>query len=327
MFGNKEGWIISAIIVALMGWLLFSIGRLEPMSRPSGQFTNLRDPVKLPVAPDEALPGVMTQDRDAGEQYWQAVELYKKFPAGYKFNPKEVDNASNLPAVRLLVEARNAKRATLFLDRPKVLVNYGEQSKDLELLGNIGLFANSIGSYYVLRKSDAERAEPLLQAAFSLGAKLFDERVSYEEMFEGLKLMRSAAAAMAEMEKARGNPARADAIRRFDHDAGAYEAAFLKPLEDKVMSVGGADVGRHAGDVFELALHNPDRMWRAEALLKVGRMKFERGASASDQVWAKRLLSEPQRMGIPDLTQDKDPAVKHAATIARDLTSLGQINY
>jgi hypothetical protein len=298
------------------------------MSGPSGQFVNLRDPIKLPVSPDEALPDLLTQDRDAGEQYWQAVELYRKFPTGYKtFNPKEVDKAAGLPAVRLVVEARTAKRATLFLDRAKQLVNYGEPSTDLQVMANLGQFATSIGHYYVSRKSDARSARPLLEAAFSLGAKLYEERVSHEELLEGLKLMRGAAASLAELEKAEGVADRAAALKRFDNEAGGYYATMIQPLEAKVMSVGGGDVRRHAGDVFELALHNPDRMWRTEALLKVGRMKFEKGASASDQVWAKRLLSEPQRLGAPDFTQDPDPAVRHAATIARDLTSLGQINY
>ena len=86
--------------------------------------------------------------------------------------------------------------------------------------------------------------------------------------------------------------ARGKALANFDNEAAAYDATVVRPPYAKVTSLGGADVRRHAGGVFELAMHNPDRMWRTEALLKVGRMKFEKGGTASDQIWAALLSLE-----------------------------------
>jgi hypothetical protein len=328
MFGNKEGWILSAVIVGLMGWMLLKMGRLEPMSEPSGQFSNLREPIKLPVAPADALPGVMTADRDAGDDYWKAVELYRQFPTDYKkFEPKNLAKVTRLPALNVLLDAAPAKKASIFIKRPALLVNYKSTSPELQVLADLGQLAASIGHYYATKGADEKLAERYLNAAFSLGAKLYDERVTHEELLEGIKLMRGATASLRVLEKGRGNAAREQALAKFDNETSAYYSTEVQPLYGKVVAVGGADVRRYAGDVFDLAMHSPERMWRTEAFLKVGRMKSEKGGSRSDQIWAKRLLTQPQRLGVPDATKDADPAVSHAATVARDLSGLSQVAY
>src|SRR5687768_9998258 len=119
MWGNKEGWLISLVLAALMGWWMWGLTKVSDIARPSGQFKNLREPIALPVKPEDALPGVMTEDRDAGNLYWKAIELYIADPEPYdKSTPKYVDRLDQLEAVRLLVEAAPAKDATIFARKP-----------------------------------------------------------------------------------------------------------------------------------------------------------------------------------------------------------------
>ena len=51
----------------LMGWMIWSSATSRRLAKPSGQFKNLAEPIKLPVAPAERCPDVMTEDRDAGD--------------------------------------------------------------------------------------------------------------------------------------------------------------------------------------------------------------------------------------------------------------------
>src|SRR5688572_19147247 len=76
MLGNKVGWLMSVLIALATGWIIVTFGRAPAIARPSGQFANLTAPIKLPVAPAEALPNVMTEGRDAGQEYRAAIQAY-----------------------------------------------------------------------------------------------------------------------------------------------------------------------------------------------------------------------------------------------------------
>jgi hypothetical protein len=72
-------------------------------------------------------------------------------------------------------------------------------------------------------------------------------------------------------------------------------------------------IGTYAGDVFAFAARSTERMWRVEAILSMGRMRFNIGAGRrSDQLAAGRLLAQ--------FITDPDPAVGAAARQARALT-------
>jgi hypothetical protein len=69
----------------------------------------------------------------------------------------------------------------------------------------------------------------------------------------------------------------------------------------------------YGGDIHKLAAKSDsiDKMWRVEAIMALGRMKFNTHARG-DQVWAKRYLKQYR--------EDPDPAIKHAAQLADELT-------
>ena len=74
-------------------------------------------------------------------------------------------------------------------------------------------------------------------------------------------------------------------------------------------------IRQHTGDIFEIANRSQERMWRVEAILKLGRMKFDVGGNRGrfgDQAGAKRYLKSR--------VSDPDPFIKTAAKAAKDLT-------
>jgi len=323
MWGNKPGWFLSAIILAVMVWMLWAFGRPEGISKPSGQFTNLNEPIKLPVSPVETLPGVMTEDRDAEALYLQAIRIYQENPRGYQqFEVKNTDRIPNLRALVFIVEGTSAKREKVFSATPATLVNYHFPWAELDALTNLGQLVNSIGHYYVVSPKNAneELARKYLNAGFSLGVKLYEERLVHSEMLSGIKLMQGSADSLRELAKRKGDTSREQALKRFSDQTTNYYTTKIQPLYQKVVSASRMDVGANAGDVFELARHNPDRMWRVEAILKVGRYKFD-ATRRGDQLGANRMLSEnPAQFGYDDWTKSDDPAVATAAKAAKDLT-------
>jgi hypothetical protein len=68
------------------------------------------------------------------------------------------------------------------------------------------------------------------------------------------------------------------------------------------------------GDIFEIARSGREPMWRTEAILKLGRMRWMKGVKYGDQRGANQVLTE--LAGRTDLP----PNVKAAAVAARDLT-------
>jgi hypothetical protein len=322
MYGNKEGWVMSVAIVAVVGLMLwkFELLTVPSIARPSGQFKNLREPIALPVKPEDALAGVMTEPRDAGDLYWEAIKLYQESPETYdKPQPKYTDRLGELKAVDLLVQATGAKDATIFLRKPELLVNYRYPWPEMDALFKLGIVANSIAFSFQARGDEAQ-TKKYAHACFALGAKMYTERLTHGELDAGLKLMQTAGDTLKTLAKKQGDKAEQDKWQRFGDATSEYYKSKVQKLYQVVMSAGMIHIGGNAGDVFELAQHNEDRMWKVESLLKVGRYKFN-AARKGDQVGAERMLSDdPVRYGYQDWTKSPDPAVKAAALAAKKLT-------
>jgi hypothetical protein len=334
MWGSKEGWLISAIIAGLMGWLIWTMGQVGKPSPPSGDFPQLTARIEVPIKPESVVP-IFTESRDAGDEYWQAVSEYlaKKDIYDNFFAPKEpkfsrLDKLSTVePAMKLLLQATAATEAKIFIRKPQLLVNYEYPYPELKALYTLGRIAGQIGLAYSSR-GEWDEAERYYNAEFSLGKNLFDERINASELFEGVSLMREAVLYLSGVARKRNDQARKAQLETFDQQLKGWHESKVNKLTKAVISLETSDIKRHAGDVFLLATSSPERMWRVEALLKVGRLKFNAGPqnerqSYVNQVWATRYLTQPARVGMPDPTQDPDPAVRLAAQLARDLTVEG----
>jgi hypothetical protein len=328
MWGNKVGWILSVFIVGLFGWLLLKLSSVGAPTPPSGEFPYLLSKLDLPSKPEAAVP-IFTEQTDAGDRYWKALRLYLENKPTYDnfFTPKQknfsrVDNLEIVePAMEQLVLGSKATEAKIFMREPQLLVNYRYPYPELDALYTLGRIAGQIGLSFAAkdRFDDAERYH---NAEFALGKRLYDERINVSEMSIGIQLLREATLNLSRLAQRRGDSARKAQLDAFDGSLKSFYDTRIERLSRVVPGIGGQDIRVHAGDVFALASESPDRMWRVEALLKTGRYKYNAG-SYWDQLWAKRFLTEPARVGKSDPTKHEDPAVRMAAELARDLTLEG----
>ena len=312
MWGNLQGWIIATLLLlAMIGglWWVEQRAAVSPATDFGRSSENLAA-LQLPVRPQSVVR--MGRDADAGAIYRQALSAYDADPKLYQ---RLIERPSNyrgerLEAMQLIIEAAPCSRMRLFADRPERLINYDNEHPDLELLQALGHLCNQIG----LRTNDATEAMRHYEGAFSLGSKLFDERIASAELLAGLALMGEAARGIEQSAATLGDVARAKAAREFERARQQYYNERIEPMLRVLRSIDARVVGRHAGDVYHIASHARERLWRVEATLALGRMRFfiGEGASPGNQRGAMRALQV--------LSQDADPLVRLAADAAISLT-------
>jgi tetratricopeptide (TPR) repeat protein len=304
MWGNALGWTISLLIVAATATGLALLERHLADVTPTTDL--VRDPatlapVALPVAPDSVV--APSDACDAGPIYRQAIErvladadAYERF-AG---DGRTSDEARSLGALDLLLSARPCAHMSLFTAAPGEVVNYGMQPQ-LRALRMCGLCAVRLG-LLLNREGKPDEAMKQFEAAFALGARLYEERLVLDELLVGLELMSAAARAMV------GGNAQA---RSFLTGLQEFDRARLQPLRRAIGSIDPGVIATHSGDVFHIARHAKERMWRVEAILKLGRMRYN-AARLADQQAAERALDE--------LRDDPDAVIRAAANAAKNLS-------
>jgi hypothetical protein len=308
MWGNRLGWSIAAgIVVVTVGFLLWVSISAQDVS-PRTDFT--RDPkttelIILPVAPKTVLPS-MTSGEDAGAIYRRAIAAFAAEPTVYTDfarGGRERD-LEFIPAIYILAQATGCESGDIFASDPGRIVTLANEKPDLEALVSLAACARRAGMLLAPRKpADAMQ---LYEAVFSLGAKLYRERLTYEELDAGLTMMAEGSALIAQL-----NPHRTAACARFDEARRAYVTQRILPVRAVLHTLDQPTLERHAGDVIYLARHAEDRMWQVEAIFALARYRFNAGRSA-DQHVARKVLNE--------LSNSSDPVVRAAAVAARDLT-------
>lgn len=310
MFGNRIGWGISAGMVlafAALMWVFVELGRLSPPT----QFARdpvLHQPIALPVSPATIYNA--DQPGDAGPLYRRAIDEYQSNAAKYAAIARDAkpDLSASMPAVEALVQAAPLREMTLFEQSPADVLAYRmRDTADLQALVKVAELANRLALFHS-SNGDKQRARELFQAVFALGAKLFKERVSYAELSAGLGLMSGAAQGM---QRHVGDDAEKQKIAAF-LEGYREHGPVLQEIQKKINSIDSRISYRHVGDVFHI-IQTPtiDRMWRAEAIMKAGRYRFDAGRAA-DQRGALRV--------IRPYLDDPDPVLRHAAALATDLT-------
>jgi hypothetical protein len=304
MWGNALGWIISLlIVVATATGLLFFQRHLADLT-PTTELARdkaMLAPVALPVAPDVVVP---PRDAcDAGPIYRQAIErvladrdAYERFAT----EGRDSQEASALAALELLPRAAACSQMRLFSSTPAEVVHYGPKP-ELQAIRLAGLCAIRLG-LLLTREVKPDEAMEWYRAAFALGARLYEERLVLDELMAGLELMSAAARAMGDKNAQ---------AQTFLNGYQEYDRARLQPLRRAIGSIDPGVIATHSGDVFHIARSAKDRMWRVEAILKLGRMRYN-AARLADQQAATRALEE--------LSDDADPVIRAAANAARNLT-------
>jgi len=316
MWGNGLGWSISLVwIVAVATGLWFlnqMVHHVSPRTDFSYDAANAAE-ITLPVPPDLVLPG-MTDPSDAAPIYRRAIAEFERDPLNaitydHFLRSGRLRDIPEVRAINILPEATQCASAKPFASNPAEIVNYDNEKPALDALRSIGQCA--IRAALLLQKDHPDDARRLYEAVFSLGTKLVDERLSYAELDTGLTLIAQASTMIGQMAQASGDSARADAVKQFDEARIKYVKERIQPSIRVIMSNDQATLEEHAGDVFYFARHAPERMWRVESILKIGRYRFNAGR-VGDQRSAIRALDE--------LSKDRDPVIRTAAIAAQQLT-------
>ena len=313
MWGNALGWFLSLVF---LGCLLLGMRELKDLGQISNPTSFGTDPenldaVELPIAPSKVID--MSQPVDAKPLYRAAIDDYLNNTDIYeRFNQsKQTSDAGSLVALQKLLEATHARAARIFADDPGEIVTYKEKP-GLEALATLGHLAARAALLSQADKPDDARN--YFQAEFSLGAKLYDERLTADEFNHGLELLAESAAGLARLEQKTNQPSQAAAFQEFDRARSQYYSQRVLPMMKVLQSIDTNVIGEHAGDIIYFARHGHERMYRVEAIFAMGRMRFFAGADG-------RIGNQRGAMSeLRQLAEDPDPVIRRAATEARDLT-------
>jgi hypothetical protein len=334
MWGNRQGWIISASIVLVVGLALGLIARGPDRTAPTTfsadpqnfqaldlpELSTASSPELSAAAPPIGGPAPDVIRGDADAAYRAAIQDFRRQPAPYEDFAATGNDASakeyGLIAVDEIVSALSSRTfGGLFSEHPEELINYQPDKPPLEALEVLGRVLVDRLALRSEKAGDRAAAMKYASAAYMLGLRLCRERICYAELELGLQLTGKSAPLLARLAEADGNAALAAAYRDFDARRVRFVRERVEPVVRIVRSIDPAIVGPHVGDLFELAKRSQERMWRVEAILALGRERFlaGEGATAADQRAATRLVTQLAE-------SDPDPAIRAAATAARDLT-------
>jgi len=312
MFGNLKGWIIAAVVllveVALVIWLL----RLDDLSGPTafGADPQNMQPIALPFDPRPLVPATVQQD--AGPLYRQAVRTMSDNRLIYERFAQRADAAAlpQLEAFKFAIEARNMAKATIFEDRLDQIIRYNQPDRtELVALEQLGKGLLNAGTLNMT--SNPEQARKYFEAAFNLGYHLFNERIVFQQLSIGINLMSIAADGLS------GLPGADSAkFEQYRSTRGEYFTNRVMPVWGVLSTIDNRKIGKHVGDMFAFARNSKERMFRVEAILAMGRLRFNigTGGRAGDQQGAERLLREIAE------NPSSAPADKAAARLALELT-------
>ncbi len=324
MFGNRLGWIVSGGLLVVFACLLNIVYQSSQPDAPTkiglAASTYTLD---LAVGPETLVPNYMTEPGDAGSLYRQVVAEYADNyqTVYYPYLSSPIDEAGagkskkpskpgvdvgRLKVVGLLTAAAKLKDASIFAPDAQTLLRPEANRQAITDLSHAAGIALRLGSAHQYHQRYAE-AKKCYEIAFVAGVQMWRERLLWAEAREGTGLMGSAAMAL-------------KSLAEDQHDAAAIEkySAFLT-ARDSLYST-KIDVVQKAltklnnletGDMIAIAKNGGDRVWKIEATMALGRIRFN-SDRPGNQIGSLRALNQ--------LSQSPDPILHIAATAARDMT-------
>jgi hypothetical protein len=299
MWGNALGWRISAVmfVVAMAAglWLRAQMQITDPTSLSMDE-KNLAE-----LSPPMPAEAIVTQDQpgDAGEKYAAAAAINQNDPDACDDYSQNLRGAPP-PAMQLVLDATHLSQMNLFGKDPGSIIDYQSEHPELDGLARIGQEMES-AALRLQRAGKMDEARTFLLAAYALGLNLLRERVDYDEYSHGMGLMDGATTALAEMEPADSPKARM--LQDQENALVSFDQQNVQPIYDVLASADPVKIAGNAGDVFRFATGSRERMFRVEAILKLGRYRFDAARSA-DQL-ARRgfcgfwLLIRTRPSGLP----------------------------
>jgi hypothetical protein len=313
MWGNQRGWIFAAIIALGMGALLGFAVIPPGITRPTGTLTLAMKPAVFTTDPNTIVPAP-TGDQDAGPIYLKAGNDWSDHQTVYEEMTKNItDTSKNVPeAVKDIISASDCGKMALFTNDLDDVINYRNQRPTLEGLYNGGELLNSLALLYTTdHYKKPKLAVKYATAEFNLGRHLYEERIIFAEWMDGLNLMANAAIVLS---KTQSDSEKATADKDFGFGINDFLKGPVQKLWQIISGIDDQETATYAGDIFQIARESPERMWRVEATLKLGRFRYN-AATKGDQIGARhvlRAMSAAPTLSTDPLTQ----TTVHAAALA-----------
>jgi hypothetical protein len=324
MWGNTKGWIIAGVelvVLCVVVWLV--LGMVNDISEPTAWG---KDPKRLKSLTLEVDPSSIVPTNGAGDAtslYRAVIDDVQRGQKKYEtFNDRGMlPDAKGLPAIQSMLDATTMPKASILESRMAQNIGYfrDNMSPDLAALTLASASMSRVSALHYSAKNYPE-AKRHYEALFSLGAKLYAERLGQSSAFAGLGMMGDAGAGLRQVALAQKDEKTVENLAAFN-EARLEAANRIQEMWGVIASVGGTPVSSKrlatsAGDVFYFTgPEQKERMWRIESTLKLGQFKFNVGGKygrIANQVGAQQRLAE--------LAKDADPAVATAAKAALALT-------
>ncbi len=288
MFGNRLGWILSAVIVVLTGFFLFNLS--GKIGFPIGEIgKNAANYTLEPPIPPRSLASWMTEGRGSSKIYQDMVLLYEKDPKAFEINPQEakVTTAPQFkavePAIKLLEQASAASQGGVFDENSDQLINYDARlplydntpfsmvvRKPLKEIYKVEQAAWMLAQFYESEgkaennAAKTQRALDIYRAMYSLGVKLYEERYVFDEWLVGKLVVQDAAKYLKKMDESLGPK-----FDKMDSDLASFYQKTVQKVQSYIFSGSAEDTW--TGDMVALATRAKERTWRVEAVLALGR--------------------------------------------------------
>jgi hypothetical protein len=306
MWGNTLGWKISAVLFAVA----IAVGLwLRSQMQITGPTALSLDPKNLAeLTPPVAAQTIVAQDQpgDAGDQYLDAARLYQDDSDACDEYARTASGPLP-PPMQAVVGAAHFSQMNLFSKDPSSQIDYQSDHPQLDNLAKVGQDMEA-AALLLRRAGKFQESRQLLDAAYAMGLNLLRERVNHDEYFQGMGVMDGALTGLSELESDSSQKqsllAQADGMVNYDQQS-------VQPIFETLQSIDPVKIARNAGDVFRFAALSHERMFRVEAILKLGRYRFD-AARPADQLAAPRFLRS--------FSKDPDPVIRAAAGAALGLT-------
>jgi hypothetical protein len=324
MFGNLMGWIISAVIAAagIYGGYALMLAA-EPTAPTHERWTQLaHTPLDLSDVATAALPAMNDPKNDAGDLYRQAAADFDNHQTEYvnlqtatDFDPVAIEELKGIDAI---CQATKASSMHLFSTHPEEVVGFDNSVAVLDKLGEIETaMTHAIMSAKAIdaKPRRLDLARKYATAIEAMGYRLYQERAALIELDQAEKFMGEGSELLTEIARAEQNDAAVSAQDAFRIKRVQQANDIITEVRKYVTSQGQSMIGKYAGDMFALAQDpTTDRVWRVEAIRKLGRLQFN-AESIADQKKAPKVLRK-----LADDTSN-DLVIRTAAAKARDMTS------
>lgn len=307
MWGNRLGWGISAVLAVLVLGSWLGLENQLRLTAPTS-FSSAENLAALaPPLPAQSIVQ-FNEPGDPGQLYRQAADQFSDNSQACEDFAHQPDTAAMPPVITMVVDATHQRGVAVFADDPGRIINYTEHNPSLDALNDLGHLIDAAGLMSFKQKK-LDDARKFYRAVYSLGLRLYDERLDYEEYVVGMGLMNEATVGLAECEPADWK-LRND-LENQETAVAAFDQERVRPIYQVLVSADPQSIAANAGDIFVFAMRCKDRMLRVEAILKLGRYQFD-AARRADQVAVPRYLRK--------LLNDPDPAIRAAAEAAQGLT-------